>query len=228
MKKNIVEQLKQSKPVSGLQVVLTVVFVSVLLISNIVSSRLFNLFGMGMTGAIVVFPITYILSDLFSEVYGYRWSRFTCYLAFAINLFAVGVFYLVSFLPAVVPAQAEAFNTVLIGAFSCTMASFAAFVIGDLVNDKIFAKMKQKHAGLQNHKGFAARALLSSLVGELVDSCIYLPLAFLVLNPIMTVSEVLTMIVLQVGIKTLYEALILPFTTILTKKVSSVESSYNA
>ena len=228
MKKNIVKQLKQSKPVSGLQVVLTVVFVSVLLISNIVSSRLFNLFGMGMTGAIVVFPITYILSDLFSEVYGYRWSRFTCYLAFAINLFAVGVFYLVSFLPAVVPAQAEAFNTVLIGAFSCTMASFAAFVIGDLVNDKIFAKMKQKHAGLQNHKGFAARALLSSLVGELVDSCIYLPLAFLVLNPIMTVSEVLTMIVLQVGIKTLYEALILPFTTILTKKVSSIESSYNA
>lgn len=213
------------KPISVLQVSLTVLFVGALMISNIISSRLFNFFGFGMTGAVIIFPITYILSDLFSEVYGYKWSRFTCYLAFGINLFAVGIFYLVTCLPAIIPAQAEAFNMILIGTFSCTMASFIAFIIGDFVNDKIFAKMKKNHQGLKNHKGFALRAILSSFAGELVDSCIYLPIAFLVLNPIMTITEVLIMIGMQVAIKTLYEAIILPLTTFLTKKVSAYEYS---
>lgn len=214
------------KPISVLQVLLTVLFVSALLISNIVSSRLFDFFGFGMTGAVLVFPITYILSDIFSEVYGYKYSRFTCYLAFCVNLFAVGVFYIVTNLPVVIPAQAEAFGTVLIGTFSCTMASFAAFVVGDFVNDKIFAKMKKKHIGLRNHKGFAYRAIISSFAGEVVDSCIYLPLAFLVFNPIMSVADVLTMIVLQVVIKTSYEAMILPLTTFLTKKTSAYEYGF--
>lgn len=215
------------RPISTLQVLLTVIFVSTLLISNIISARLFDFFGFGMTGAVMIFPITYVLSDLFSEVYGYKWSRFTCYLAFAINLFAVGIFYLVSSLPAVIPAQAEAFNTILIGAFSCTMASFTAFVVGDLVNDKIFAKMKKKHEGLTNHKGFAVRAIISSFAGEMVDSCIYLPLAFLVFNPIMSAKDVLIMIALQVSIKTAYEAAILPLTAFLTKKASAYECKFH-
>jgi uncharacterized integral membrane protein (TIGR00697 family) len=216
----------QKRPISVLQVILTILFVGTLLISNIISARLFNFFGYGMTCAVIVFPITYILSDLFSEVYGYKWSRLTCYIAFTINLLAVGVFYLVSRLPAVIPTQAEAFNSILIGTFSCTMASFIAFVIGDFANDKIFAKMKQKHQGLKNQKGFALRAIVSSFIGELADSCIYLPLAFLVFNPIMSVKEVLIMIVLQVSLKTLYELIILPLTTFLTKKASSYEYNH--
>lgn len=225
MKEKIKKIFTFDRPISSLQVVLTVVFVGVLMISNVISARLFNFFGNGMTCAVIVFPITYILSDLFSEVYGYKWSRFTCYLAFGINLLMVGVFYLASCLPAVIPAQAEAFKSVLLGTFSCTIASFIAFVVGDFVNDKIFAKMKRKHTGLTNHKGFAFRAILSSFVGELVDSCIYLPLAFLVFNPIMTVTEVLIMIAIQVSLKTAYEALILPVTTLLTKKVSKYENN---
>lgn len=223
MKEKIKKIFTFEKPVSVLQVLLTVLFVGALMISNIISARLFNLFGLSMTCAVVVFPITYILSDLFSEVYGYKWSRFTCYLAFGINLFAVGVFYLVTCLPAVIPAQAEAFETILVGTFSCTMASFIAFVFGDFVNDRIFANMKQKHQGLKNHKGFALRAIVSSFAGELADSCIYLPLAFLVFNPIMTASEVLVMIAAQVSLKTAYEAVILPLTTFLTKKAAAYE-----
>lgn len=214
------------RPISMLQVLLTMLFVGALVISNIVSSRLFNFFGYSMTCAVVVFPITYILSDLFSEVYGYKWSAFTRYLGFAINLFAVAVFYLVTTLPAVIPEQAEAFNTILVGTFSCTFASFIAYVVGDFVNDKIFAKMKKKHNDLTDHKGFAFRAILSSVAGELIDSCIYLPLAFLVFNPIMTPLEVLVMIGIQAGLKTLYEALILPLTTFLTKKVAQYEAKH--
>lgn len=223
MKQKLKNFFTFDKPISTVQVILTVVFVGALMISNIISARLFNLFGFGMTCAVVVFPITYILSDLFSEVYGYKWSRLTCYLGFAMNLLAVGVFYVASSLPAVIPSQEQAFNEILVGTFSCTMASFIAFVIGDFVNDKVFAKMKRKHNGLTNHKGFAVRAIVSSFAGELIDSCIYLPLAFLVFNPIMTLPEVLTMIALQVTIKTAYEAIILPLTTLLTKAVSKYE-----
>lgn len=224
MKEKIKNLFTYDRPISALQIILTILFVGVLMISNIISARLFNFFGFGMTCAVIVFPITYILSDLFSEVYGYKWSRFTCYLAFGINLLAVGIFYLASCLPAVIPAQAEAFKSILLGTFACTMASFIAFVVGDFVNDKIFAKMKRNHEGLTNHKGFAFRAILSSFAGELVDSCIYLPLAFLVFNPIMTFKDVLIMIVLQVTLKTIYEALVLPLTMYLTKKVSSYEN----
>lgn len=227
MKEKFKKLFTFDRPISMLQVLLTILFVGALLISNIVSSRLFNFFGHGMTCAVIVFPITYVLSDLFSEVYGYKWSRFTCYLGFTINLFAVGIFYIASLLPGVIPSQIEAFNSILLGTFSCTLASFIAFVVGDFVNDKVFARMKIKHEGLRNQKGFALRAILSSLFGELADSCIYLPLAFLVLNPIMTVKEVAIMIILQVTLKITYEILILPLTTLLTKKVGKYEYEIN-
>lgn len=230
MKQKIKNFFKTDYPISILQVLLTILFVVALLISNIISSRIFNFFGYSMTSAVIIFPITYILSDLFSEVYGYKWSRITCYLGFALNLFTVLTFMLVSVLPTFDWSieAAESFKTVLTGAFSCTLASFIAYVIGDFANDKVFAKMKKSHEGLENHKGFAWRAILSSLVGEFFDSAIYLPLAFLVFNPIMSVQDVLIMILIQVVLKTGYEALVLPLTTFLTKKASHYEAKYRA
>lgn len=213
--------LTRNKSISTLQVILTILFVASLMISNIISARLFNFFGYGMTCAVIVFPITYILSDIFSEVYGYKWSRITCYIAFAMNLFAVLIFLIVNNMPAIIPEQAKSFETILIGTFSCTLASFIAFVIGDFANDKVFEKMKKNN---KTHKGFCLRAILSSIAGEIVDSTIYLPLAFLVFNPIMTIKEVLIMIGLQVSIKTIYEIIILPLTTFIMKKVSAYEN----
>lgn len=214
--------------ISPLQNILTITFVAVLIISNIISSRIFDLFGFNMTSAVFLFPITYILSDVFSEVYGYAWSRRTCYTAFVANLIAVLIFAIVSILPigddpynAMV---ADSFKLVLNGSLACSIASIVAFVLGDFANDKIFAKLKRKHEGITNHKAFGLRAILSSFVGELADSVIYLPLAFLVLNPIMTVKDVIIMIALQVVIKTTYEIIILPFTTFIVKKVSNYES----
>ena len=62
---------------SKLQLILTIVYVVALMISNLISARIFNFFAFSMTSAVIVFPITYILSDLFSEVYGYNYSRLT-------------------------------------------------------------------------------------------------------------------------------------------------------
>lgn len=213
--------------ISPLQNILTITFVAVLIVSNIISSRIFDLFGFNMTSAVFLFPITYILSDVFSEVYGYAWSRRTCYIAFTANLVTVVIFGIVSILPVGVDPYnamvADAFKMVLNGSFACSVASIVAFVLGDFANDKVFAKMKTKHQGLTNHKNFGMRAIISSFVGELVDSLVYIPLAFLVLNPIMTVKDVCVMIIIQVVIKTTFEIVILPFTTFIVKKVSSYE-----
>ena len=87
---------KEKLKISNLQMILTTLFVVSLLISNIITSKQVLLpFNITMTGAVFIFPITYVLSDLFSEVYGYKWSRVTCYLAFVMNLFMVTVFSIV-------------------------------------------------------------------------------------------------------------------------------------
>lgn len=210
----------KKKKISLLQMILTLLFVVSLLISNIITAKQMLLpFGIVMTGAVVIFPITYILSDIFSEVYGYKWSRLTCYLAFIFNLFMVIIFTIVIKSPA--PnywLNQEAFEVVLGNTPRILFASLTAFILGDFVNDKVFQKLKIKHK--DNHKGFSFRAMLSSLCGELTDSLIFIPLAFIGTMPIKTM---IIMGITQVLIKTSYELLILPVTNVIMKKVSSYE-----
>lgn len=215
--------MKKTK-ISEMQTFLTVLFVASLLISNVITSKQVLLpFNITMTGAIFIFPITYILSDLFSEVYGYRWSRITCYLGFAMNVIMVIFFSIAIYSPApdYWPNQ-EAFQTVLGNTPRVLAASLLAFVIGDLVNDRVFRKMKQKYP--DSHKGFGSRAILSSVCGELVDSLIFLPLAFLGQMPI---STLVIMTIVQVFLKTGYEVVILPLTKFVVKKVSKHEAKYS-
>lgn len=206
--------------ISFLQVCLTIVFVTAMLISNVITAKQVLLpGGITMTGAVFIFPITYILSDVFSEVYGYKWSRITCYFAFAMNLFMVIVFSLVIQTPA--PSywtNQEAFATVLGSTPRVMGASLLAYVIGDLVNDRVFRKMKEKHSN--ELKGFGLRAIVSSFFGELCDSLVFLPIAFLGQMPLKTLA---TMTVCQVLIKTGYEIIILPLTTLVAKKASVYE-----
>lgn len=208
------------KTISRTQLYLTVLSVTALLVSNIISAKQFLLpFGITMTGAVIVFPITYILSDLFSEVYGYKWSRLTCYIGFAMNLFMVIVFGLAIATPA--PdywTNQEAFQTVLGNTPRMLAASLTAFVVGDFVNDRVFRKMKQRHG--DSMKGFAWRAILSSLCGEIVDSAIFIPLAFIGQMP---AKMLLIMGVTQVCLKVGYEIIIVPLTAYITKRVKKAE-----
>lgn len=215
------QAFKRKKLVSELQLGLTLLFVVALVVSNIITSKQVLLpFNITMTGAVFIFPITYILSDLVSEVYGYRWSRLTCYFGFAANLFAALVFSAVIQSPAPSYWQnQEAFQTVLGSTPRVLVASLLAFVIGDFVNDQIFARMKRKYP--DSIKGFGSRAIFSSLMGELVDSLVFLPLAFWGLMPVQTL---VIMTLSQVVIKTGYELVILPFTTIAVKLVSRYEN----
>lgn len=206
----------KNRKTSELQTILTVLFVSCFLISNILAGKQFQLsFGITMTGAVMVFPITYILSDLFSEVYGYRWSRITCYLAFAANLLMALLFTAAIHTPA--PSywgNQEAFQIVLGNTPRVLLASLSAYVLGDLVNDKVFRAMKAKHP--YSMSGFGARAILSSLCGEIVDSAVFIPIAFFGAMPI---KMLIVMGITQTTLKVLYEMIVLPLNRFVTAKV---------
>lgn len=207
------------RKISVLQTVLTVLFVTSLLVSNIITARQIDLFGLALTGGIIVFPITYILSDVFSEVYGYKWSRFSCYLGFWMSLLTSTIFLLVINSP--YPdyfTSAEAYQIVLGNTPRILVASLLALLVGDFINDRVFRKMKEKHRN--DHKGFGLRAILSSACGQLGDSLVFYPIAFLGTMPLLTIVQIA---LFEITIKIAYEILILPVTKVIVKKVSKHE-----
>ena len=211
-----------NKKFSTLQMFLTTFFVVILIISNIIASKQVQLpFGVTMPAAIILFPITYILSDLFSEVYGYKWSRLTNNLGIIMNLFTVMVFMITISMPA--PSHFELqieFSKVLGSTPRILFASTMGLFIGDLLNDITFKMMKKKH--IDSHKGFKMRAIVSSLVGQFGDSLIFVPIAFYRLMPF---KVMLNMIIMQPIIKVAYEILILPITNNLVLKLSDYEKN---
>lgn len=221
MKNNWQTEGENVKLHSSLKLILTVIFIVALLVSNVITWRQIALpFWITMTGAIIIFPITYILSDVFSEVYWYRRSRITCYMWFGCNLIMSLVFIAVINMKA--PeyfTNADAYSMVLWNTWRVLCASLLAYVIWDFVNDKLFQKMKLKHPN--DNKWFGWRAILSSLAWETVDTWIFIPLAFIGTMPNNTL---LIMIITQIILKVVYEIIILPITIFVTKKTQQHEN----
>lgn len=207
---------------SPLYVVLTAVYVTALLTSNILAVKQFNFFSVAtLPAAVLVFPITYILSDVFSECYGYKASRNTRYLGFACNLamcllFAAGIA-----LPSAESFTSQAAMTAILGSTPRMLAgSFAGFLLGDFANDIIFARMKKRHA--DSLQGFRLRAIVSSLVGEACDSLLFFPIAF---GGVLPASLLLSMGIAQVLTKVAYESIICPLTGVIAQKIARYEQS---
>lgn len=183
-----------------------------LVVSNIFETKVFDAGPLTLTGGFVLFPITYILNDCITEIYGYKNARYVIILAFAINLFVVAVSQLVKILPSDPSWDGGAhfdyiFNT---NARIC-LASALAFIVGSMLNAKVMAKMKE----WQGTKGFGWRAIASTLAGETADSLIFFPIAFWGAG----IKLLLTLMATQIIFKTLYEIIVLPLTTALLKHI---------
>lgn len=205
---------------STVKLLLTTLFVSCLIISNIIAGKQIQLpFNLIMPAAVILFPITYILSDIFSEVYGYRWSRITNYLGIIFNLMAVLAFTAaIKIAPSPFYENQEAFATILGSTPKILIASTFGLWAGDFLNDNVFKIMKKKHA--DSHKNYGIRAILSSLVGEIGDSLIFIPIVFYGAMPI---EVMIKMIFTQAFLKVGYEIIILPISKRLMLKVSEYE-----
>lgn len=205
---------------SNLYLFFTVLFTSCVLISNIIAGKTFQVGPWVLPCAVIVFPISYIMSDVIAEVYGFVAARRTMWLGFSMNLLMVIMFQITIALPA--PsyfAGQEAFATVLGNTPRLLVSGLISYVIGSWANATVLSAMKRKTQDVGG-KGFGVRAVVSTLVGEFIDSLIFIPLAFYGTMPLGSLG---TMILLQPTVKTVYEIIVLPLTYRLVAWVKKTE-----
>jgi queuosine precursor transporter len=192
-------------PATSLFVVVAAFFVTSLVVSNILAVKLAESFGHVYPAGLVLFPLSYLLGDVLTEVYGYRATRFVIWLGFACNLVAVAAIQLAIALP---PAgfwegRQSAYDDVLGQTWRILAASFAAYLVGEFANAFVLARMKVATRG----RFLWSRTIGSTVVGEGLDSAVFVTLAFAgtgapLVDPILTTWV----------IKVLYESAATPLT----------------
>jgi len=181
-------------------------FVTSLIVSNIIAVKLIDVAGMILPAAIIIFPISYILGDVLTEVYGFARARQVIWLGFLCNLFAVVAITVGGLLPAAgFWGGQEAYDIILGAVPRILAASFVAYLVGELVNAYVLARLKVAMEG----RHLWVRTIGSTLAGQLLDSAIFITIAF---AGIMPVEVLLTAIVTQWLVKSAYEALATPLT----------------
>lgn len=195
---------------------LTGVFVGALIISNVLASRTFELLGITLPSAVIIFPVVYIINDVMAEVFGYNKTKRVIFLGFAVNILAVICYSIAIKLPAPIFATdiAEAFAVTLGSTWRVLLASFSAYIVGSLVNAKVMERMKQG-------KSLMARCVLSTLIGEGLDALIFITIAFAGTMDLTTLS---IMIVSQAMFKTVFEIVVYPLTKLTVNKVKQLEA----
>ena len=211
--------MSSSKNVSLSLLVLSVVFCVCLVASNLFETKLVQIGPISMTAGFLVFPISYIINDVVAEVWGYRKVRLLIWLGFFMNFLVVAIGQLAVFLPAAPFWKGEEHFDFVFGlALRIACASFIAFIIGSFLNAWVMSRMKISDGG----KHFSVRAVVSTLVGETGDSLIFFPIAFWGL---VSVTEMLKLMVVQIAAKTLYEIIVLPITIRIVKWVKYREQT---
>lgn len=185
---------------------LSVFFVAVLLISNIASTKIVDLGWFTFDAGTLLFPLTYIFGDILTEVYGYRRSRSVIWLGFSAALLMSIVLIIVGKLPPAADWNNQAAYDAILGqAPRIVLASLIAYVCGEFCNAFILAKMKVLMGGAM----LWARTIGSTLVGELVDSTLFILIAF---TGVLPWPLLMTLIVSNYIFKTLVEILFTPVT----------------
>ena len=188
---------------------ISVIFVTVLLVSNITAIkaiRISDFLGIEIDGGTLLFPISYIFGDVLVEVYGYARSRRVIWLGFGANVTAALIFSLVAALPAAPGWELQdAFSTILGQTPRVVCGSLLAFLCGEFTNSFIMAKMKIWTQG----RHLWSRTISSTLAGQAVDSVLFTTLAFSGLWPVELMIKV---VFWNFILKAAYEALATPFT----------------
>jgi uncharacterized integral membrane protein (TIGR00697 family) len=172
---------------SGRFVAVAGVFVTALVVSNIIAVKLVEVSGRVFPAGLVIFPLSYLLGDVLTEVYGIRSARRVIWLGFACNLLALGAIQAAIHLPALDPEFQVQFEAVLGTTWRLFLASLAAYIVGELANAYVLAYMK----GATRGRWLWTRTIGSTIVGEGLDSLIFVTIAFAgtgagLANPIVT------------------------------------------
>ena len=181
---------------------IAMVFVSILLISNVASTKMVNFWPFDFDGGTILFPLSYIFGDVLTEVYGYKRTRRIIWMGFAMCILMSLVFIAVGALPASKdwPNQ-DAYMAILGLTPRIVLASIVAYFAGEFSNSYILAKMKI----WMNGKKLWMRTIGSTLVGEGVDTLLFCMIAFYVVWPNeLLITVVISNYIFKVGVEVLF------------------------
>jgi queuosine precursor transporter len=181
-------------------------FVTCLLTANVIATKLVAVGGLVLPAGVVIFPISYIVGDVLTEVYGYAAARRVIWLGFACNALMVAAIWLAGELP---PAPLWRGQAAYAEVFAQTprilVASFLAYLAGEFANSAVLAKMKIATRG----RWLWTRTVGSTIVGQGLDSLVFVTLAFAGLVPPMALAGI---VLAQWVVKVAYEAAATPVT----------------
>ena len=181
------------------------IYCAALMIQNILATKTFDIAVFSITTGILVSPLVFIIQDVSSELFGYEQTKRMILLSFIMNFIAVVLFQLAIHIPpSFTYANQEAFATILNSTLRITCASFAAYVVGSLINSKIMVAMKQRW---NDH--LFVRAITSTAAGQLCDNAIFVFGAFLFVLPM---PVLISMIIGATLFEIIYEIVFYPVT----------------
>ena len=164
----------------------------------------------------MLFPLAYILGDVLTEIYGYKYTRRAIWAAFGIMLLAVAAFTVVRYMPPASEYTAQASYKVVLGFFPrIVAASLAAFLTGSFLNSFVLAKLKVKT------KGEKLWLIGSTFVGEFFDTAVFALVAF---GGILQGTGMLVYILIGWLFKTGVEVVCLPITYRVITKMKQAEN----
>ncbi len=200
-------------------VVVATLFVTCLIVANIIVVKQISVVGFVLPAAIIVFPISYIIGDVLTEVYGYQQARRVIWLGFLCNLITVLAIWLAKIIPPAPVFDAQgAYERILGSTPRFLLASFVAYLVGEFANSFVLAKMKIMTKG----RWLWTRTIGSTLLGQGLDSLVFLTIAFVGVLPLSVLG---IMILGHWLFKTVYEILATPFTYIVVAYLKRKEGS---
>jgi uncharacterized integral membrane protein (TIGR00697 family) len=192
--------------VSNRFVIVTGLFITCLITSNIIIAKQISIGGIVLPAAIVIFPLSYIIGDVLTEVYGYRQARRVIWLGFICNLIAVLAIWLGKILPPAPVFDAQnAYERILGSTPRFLLASFAAYLAGEFTNSVVLSKMKIMTKG----RWLWTRTIGSTLLGQGVDTVVVLAIAFVGVLPLSVLG---VMMFFHWLFKCIYETVATPLT----------------
>jgi uncharacterized integral membrane protein (TIGR00697 family) len=181
-------------------------FVTCLLTANTMAAKLIVIGGVVLTAGLVIFPISYVVGDVLTEVWGYGAARRVIWLGFACNALMVAALWVGGELP---PAPfwkgQAAYETVFGHTPRLLAASFLGYLVGEFANAFVLAKLKVATQG----RWLWMRTIGSTVVGQALDSLVFVTLAFAGAVPAGVLAQLVTA---QWVVKVVYEAAATPLT----------------
>lgn len=193
---------------------LVAVFTGLVLISNVAATKgiafgpIIGEWSLITDGGFIVFPLTYVIGDVLSEVYGFRATRRAIYIAFVMEAVAAFTFWLTAYLPAAeFYTNQAAFEAVVKPFTQLIIAGLAGFIVGQTLNAWVVVRVKQR----TKEKHLWARLIGSTVVGEFADTLVFCSIAAGAIG-ISTWPDFVTYVVLGWLYKTAVEVAVLPIT----------------